>query len=980
MDTSIDTLVIEIESSANEAGGGIDSLIAKLENLKIKVNENLKAIGRLNSALIQLNANSKGLGTVGNIGKVSTNARPVAMQSATPKESASDVSKKANELIRLENTMDRINKKQLNIDTSPIQQRIEELKSELSTIPNQYDVLGNSGENNANKIFSSLSKIPNVLKNIGNSAINNAGRGLKNLGSLGVKGIGSLSRNILSLGVNFKFGKKSIDEMGNSVNNLVKKLRMTTLALLGTRGAFTAIRKAVSAYMEYDTALAKTLQQDWAILGSLIAPILERIISLFSTLVAYIVTFIKMLTGVDLVARANKKSLGGVGSSAGGTAKKVKELSDELGNLQKFDDLNVVDFPKDSGSSGGGGGGGGGAGAGGIEPLKLPDIDTSPIDKFWEYIKADRWYALGMDIAHAFNNAIRTIDFDYLTEKAREWGKNFADFFNGLRDGLDGELLGHQIAGALNTAMAFVNTFFETYDFNRLGIKLADIFNSMVNSVSWEDIGKYLGNKAMGIFETLYSFLDNFNFDNLGSGIARGLTAWVERVDWGKAIASIGKGLAGIVKAVDGFVTTMDWGKLAQTLSTYLINGLNGISKALQEIDWLKFGDDLYKGISDSISNVDWGGLTSSLFELLGTVLSGAFQLLVTTVGQLVYNVVTSIFKYFGTYIKKQPFGNIGENIIMGILEGIWNIVKNIGVWIYDHILKPFVEGVKKAFGIASPSKVMMEIGGFLIEGFLNGVKGIWDKVKSVFTGLKDKIGETFTNIKNGISEKAGNAVSTIKEKFNWTNIKNTFETMKNNIGSKISDIKNNIGNKFSEAWTNAKNAISESKVGQHFTSIKNKLKTTFSDIGTTVGNAIGSKFSGVINSITGFAGKVINGFIKNINKVINIINEIPGVKLKTIGEVNIPKLATGTNQIEVEGLYHLHQGEAVVPKKYNPAVNNKAYSENNEKMLRKMDDLLNLLNNMETTNNVYIGNEKVHKSTVRYINREQNIYGTTVV
>ena len=203
---------------------------------------------------------------------------------------------------------------------------------------------------------------------------------------------------------------------------------------------------------------------------------------------------------------------------------------------------------------------------------------------------------------------------------------------------------------------------------------------------------------------------------------------------------------------------------------------------------------------------------------------------------------------------------------------------------------------------------------------------------------------------------------------------------MKTNIGTKINDIKTNIGNKFSEAWTNAKNAISESKVGTHFTSIKNKLKTTFSDIGTTVGNAIGGKFSSVINSITGFAGKIINGFIKNINKVIKVINDIPGVKLKTIGEVNIPKLATGTNQIEVEGLYHLHQGEAVVPKKYNPAINNRMYSENNEKMLRKMDDLLELLNNMETTNNVYIGNEKVHKSTVRYINRQQNIYGTTVV
>lgn len=954
MDTSIDTLAIEVESTGKEASGGIDSLIAKLENLKIKVNENLKAIGRLNSALIHLKANSGGIGNLGNIGTIST-----PTTSITPEIGE--------------------------VDTSNAVEGLEEITGATATasdvvshLANQYGVLGDSGENNANKIFSSLSKIPNVLKNIGLSAINNAGRGLKNLGSLGVKGIGSLSRNILRLGVNFKFGKQSIDEMGNSVNNLVKKLRMTTLALLGTRGAFTAIRKAVSEYMAYDTALAQTLQQDWAILGSLIAPILEKIIGLFSTLVAYIATFIKMLTGVDLVAKANKKSLGGVGSSAGGTAKKVKELSDELGNLQKFDDLNVVDFPKDSGSSGGGGGGG--AGAGGIEPLKLPDIDTSPIDKFWEYIKADRWYALGMDIAHAFNNAIRTIDFDYLTEKAREWGKNFADFFNGLRDGLDGELLGKQIAGALNTAMAFVNTFFETYDFNRLGIKLADIFNSMVNSVSWEDIGKYLGNKAMGIFDTLYSFLGSFDFANLGAGIATGLTAWVDRVDWGKAIASIGRGFMGIVKAISGFVTTLDWGELAKTFSDYIIKGIDGISDAIANFDWLKFGDDLYKGISDFISNVDWNGIADSLFKFFGVALTSLFQLLITTVGQLVFKLVTSIASYFGTYIKKQNWGDIGRNIIMGILEGILNIIKNIAVWINDHILKPFIEGVKNAFGIHSPSTVMMEIGGYLIDGFLEGVKGIWDKVKSVFTGLKDKIGETFTNIKNGISEKVGNAVSTIKEKFNWTNIKNTFETMKNNIGSKISDIKNNIGNKFSEAWSNAKEAISESKVGKHFTNIKNKLKDIFSAIGTTVGGAIGDKFSTVINKVIGFAEKTINGFIRAINRAIGLINDIPGVKIKKLTELSIPKLATGTNNIEAEGLYHLHQGEAVVPKKYNPAINNRMYSENNEKMLRKMDDLLELLNNMETTNNVYIGNEKVHKSTVRYINRQQNIYGTTVV
>ena len=62
--------------------------------------------------------------------------------------------------------------------------------------------------------------------------------------------------------------------------------------------------------------------------------------------------------------------------------------------------------------------------------------------------------------------------------------------------------------------------------------------------------------------------------------------------------------------------------------------------------------------------------------------------------------------------------------------------------------------------------------------------------------------------------------------------------------------------------------------------------------------------------------------YLKNALKLglegINI--NIPGTKIGVGWKpFKIPGLATGTNQIENEGLYHLHEGEAVVPKKYNP-------------------------------------------------------------
>ena len=56
------------------------------------------------------------------------------------------------------------------------------------------------------------------------------------------------------------------------------------------------------------------------------------------------------------------------------------------------------------------------------------------------------------------------------------------------------------------------------------------------------------------------------------------------------------------------------------------------------------------------------------------------------------------------------------------------------------------------------------------------------------------------------------------------------------------------------------------------------------------------------------------------MNKI-KVPDWVPGVGGKGINIPLIPKLATGTNYVAGEGLAYLHEGEAVVPKKYNPAI-----------------------------------------------------------
>ena len=112
--------------------------------------------------------------------------------------------------------------------------------------------------------------------------------------------------------------------------------------------------------------------------------------------------------------------------------------------------------------------------------------------------------------------------------------------------------------------------------------------------------------------------------------------------------------------------------------------------------------------------------------------------------------------------------------------------------------------------------------------------------------------------------------------------------------------------------------------------SVINAFQTVASVV-STVFNAVKSTIQNIFNGVVGIVKAPINGLIGLVNKVINGFNKIkmpdwiPGIGGKGINIPLIPKLATGTNYIAREGLAYLHEGEAVVPKKYNPALGGNA-------------------------------------------------------
>ena len=87
----------------------------------------------------------------------------------------------------------------------------------------------------------------------------------------------------------------------------------------------------------------------------------------------------------------------------------------------------------------------------------------------------------------------------------------------------------------------------------------------------------------------------------------------------------------------------------------------------------------------------------------------------------------------------------IGSNIV----KGIWNGIKNVKDWILKKIKgfgKGVLDGIKKAFGIASPSKFTAEDGKFLVKGLAKGILDNATDAEKAAAKLSDGVLKAFNS------------------------------------------------------------------------------------------------------------------------------------------------------------------------------------------------------------------------------------------
>ena len=257
-------------------------------------------------------------------------------------------------------------------DTTDIKTSLDQIEQQVQTLKNSTEGVGKEiGDNLAEGIEESGEKTVSLMQQLKSYLKNMSPDTKMKLAFLGVSAVllKIIDRQKEIKARNEKL-KQGFKELGKNIVKTtasgIAGLKRFALSLFGIQSAFRAVSKAIHSYMQYDQELSKSIQTTWAGLGSFFAPILEYLTSAFRTLLAYVNQLVLALTGINFVARANAKALANTSKSIGGVGKALKSLGG-------FDEINNIN--QDTGT--------GDTGSSGVEPIELPEVDTSKFEKIF---------------------------------------------------------------------------------------------------------------------------------------------------------------------------------------------------------------------------------------------------------------------------------------------------------------------------------------------------------------------------------------------------------------------------------------------------------------------------------------------------------------------------------------------------------------------------------------------------------------------
>lgn len=579
-------------------------------------------------------------------------------------------------------------------DTMKIEADIERLENRLRKLQSQ-------GQNTGKEISSAFDKIKAKIKSAGTH----------------LAGLGGKFKNVLS-------GSKNLGKTFTSTfNNGIKSIKRFAMGLLSVRTAVSMVSKAMQSYLSYDTQLSNSIQNCWNVLGSLLAPILEFVISLFSKAVSYVNAFVEALTGINLVARANKKALDS-------QAKSTKKLSDTQSSLDEF---HTVSTDTGSGNDN--------------KPITVEPVDMDKLDFLFDWIdKAKKLLATLFDpIKEAWDNKGKAF-IDSL-KNAFEGIKSlgiavFSSIFEVWTNGTGQKIVENilemwtnvfNIVGALSQALA--NAWNNAGNGTAIIQAIADIFigiqdivnsiaNSLLNWVMSDNFQSAL-NVVLGILADLF-------------GYAQEIMAWVVTMYETYLAPVVDKVLDCISRIIIAIGSV--WQFLKPIIDTIIDVIMNVLEPVIDGLCGIIGGIiDALSGVMDFITGVftgDWSKAWEGLKTFLGGIIDAVASLftgLFNTIRAIfkgAWDIIVSIWSVVSTW-----FNNAVIKPLANLFNGIWNTMKNgaQNAW----------NGIKNIF--SSVATFFKNIFG----NAWNGVKNIFSSGGRIFSGIKDGIFNAFRSVVN---------------------------------------------------------------------------------------------------------------------------------------------------------------------------------------------------------------------------------------
>lgn len=245
-------------------------------------------------------------------------------------------------------------------------------------------------------------------------------------------------------------------------------------------------------------------------------------------------------------------SSGNIADNMGSAANSAKEMNRQLA---KFDELNNLSSNRNSGGAGGGEGGGGILGDLDLGMDNVQAEADKISNKIIDAFKAGDYYSVGAYIGAAITDALRKINWNDAYESARNFGRGFAQFLNGL---ISPELfweVGHSIGGALNTALYAALEFGKDFDWSNFGLSIAAGINGFFSTFDFSALGSAASVFVIGWLDTIATTLENTDWFMVGQKIGEFLAA----LDWDTILAMTGRLIIAAINAgIKFFAGLMD--------------------------------------------------------------------------------------------------------------------------------------------------------------------------------------------------------------------------------------------------------------------------------------------------------------------------------------------------------------------------------------------------------------------------------------